>query len=414
MSAKNSIFSKKIIIIFIVGIFLRLAFVLFVPQIEIGQDAAHYCAIARNIAVHHAYLGIDGKPDVYWAPGYPFFIGTIYTLFGVDNSAVRIIQAILSALIVLLVYYICAKVFNIKIGTLAAVIACVHPGLIGYAGLLLPQLLVAFILVFFVFLSFLSLWVKSNVTTASILGLIAGYAVLIRAELLLLFPVMSALFIYGSENKRKSIKHAIIIFLIMISVVSLWSIRNFKVFGKIIPVSIHFGDTFWISTWKEEWLGWQEKEPFISLREGKDPVEASEAYFKAGIDNIKEHPFIYLKMCAKRLYRLWLTGYSNVFDFMKGSIKDYFMNRQYAVFFIKCMMLIFNVFIVITGFLGIRKAYLIFKDHRELILFLASPIIFTVALHFFIYATPRYAIPEVPFMIVFASAFIYYRLFKKC
>jgi len=404
--------NRKIFIIFVAALALRLIYVTLAPQIGITRDADCYRIIAGNIAEYHAYLGIDGKPDVFWPPGYPLFISVIYMFFGIDNlAAVRITQAILSALTVFPVYFICARVFDPKVGIIAAIITCIYPGFIGYSGMVLPQLLIAFLIT-----AFVSLIIRpqSNILSDTALGLIAGYSVLIRPEFVLFYLLVLTVMAFIAGIKHLSVKRVLLIFVIMCSVISVWSARNYALFGKFIPVSIHAGDTFWISTWKEEWLEWQEKEPFISLGKDKDPIEASEAYFRAAIDNIKEHPFIYLKMCTKRLYRLWLTGYSNVFSFMREGIKDYFINKQYAVFFVKLAMLVFNVSIVIIGFLGIAKAYRILKDRRDSILLLASPIIFVVLFHFFIYATPRYAIPEMPFMIIFASAFIYYRIFKKC
>ena len=404
--------NRKILFVFLVALALRLMYVMLIPQIGIARDADVYRIIAGNIAQYHAYLGIDGKPDVFWAPGYPLFISAIYMLFGIDNlSAVRIIQAVLSALMVFPVYFICARVFDQKIGIIAAIITCVYPGFIGYSGMILPQLLIAFLLTVFMWLIIRP---QFNVLSDVVLGLMAGYSALTRPELILFYLLILIIIPFAARPKCLSVKRALLILVVMCSVISIWSVRNYALFGKFIPVSIHSGDTLWISTWKEEWLEWQEKEPYISLGKGKGPIEASEAYFRAGIDNIKDHPFIYLKMCTKRLYRLWLTGHSNAFSFMNGSIKDYFINRQYAVFFIKLTLLLFNVSITIIGFLGIAKVYHILKDRRDLILLLVSPIIFAVVFHFFIYATPRYAIPEMSFMIVFASAFINYRLFKKC
>jgi len=404
MSATNKTIPKKIAIIFMIGLCLRLFYVLFFPQIEIGQDSIHYYTIAHNVAERHTYSDINGKPDVYWAPGYPLFLSAIYMLFGANDSTVRIIQAILSALIVLFVYYICVKVFNERIAVIAAAISCIHPGLIGYSGIFLPQLLSAFLLVFFIFLL---VEVKMNMIAMPILGLIAGYAVLARAELLLFFPCLLALSVYWPERKRGGFKLALVFLIIMILVVSIWSVRNFRVFGRVIPVSVHLGDTLWISSWKEEWLEWQHKEPSLSLRKGKDAVEVSRAYFKAGIENIKEHPFIYGKMCVKRSCRLWVTGYSNSFRFMQKSFKAYFMDGQYTILFAKIIMLLFNMSIVIVGFLGIPTAFSIFSKKKKYIWYLVLPILFLMAVHFFIYATPRYAISAMPFVIIFASVAIH-------
>jgi len=396
MFAENKITFKKIFIIFIIGLILRLSYVVFVPQIDIKiGDSDSYSTIGRNIVTHGKYTTDDIMPDIYWAPGYPFFISFIYKLFGINNMGIRIVQAVLSSLVIIFIYFICARVFNKRIGMLSSLIVSIYPGFIGYSGLLLPQILALFLLTLFILLI-----VKFDlkIYIDFILGLIAGYLCLVRSEFVLFMPI---LFLIIAKNSKK-LKHLIIIFIIMCSMISIWSMRNYKVFGKFVLISVHYGDTLWISTWKEEWLEWQEKEPFISLTKGLDQIDSSAALFKAGINNIKEYPFVYLKMCTKRFYRFWLTGHSNVFYFMMDSLKNYIIKKEYLIALLKIIMLFFNTSIIILGFFGIKSAYKNIKNNN-LLYYLLTPIIFFIILHFFTFATPRYSVPIMPFVIVFAS-----------
>jgi len=370
--------------------------VIFVPQIDVKiGDSDRYSTIGRNIVNHGEYTTDDITPDIYWAPGYPFFISFIYRLFGINNMGIRIAQAVLSSLVIIFIYLICAKIFNKRIGMISSLIVSIYPGFIGYSGLLLPQILALFLLTLFILLI-----VKFNLKICIdfILGLIAGYLCLVRSEFVLFMPI---LFLIIAKNSQK-LKHLIIIFIIMCSVISIWSMRNYKAFGKFVLISVHYGDTLWISTWKEEWLEWQEKEPFISLTKGLDQINSSTVLFKAGINNIKEHPFIYLKMCTKRLYRFWLTGHSNVFYFMTDSLKNYIIKKEYFIALLKIIMLFFNTSIIILGFFGIKLAYRNIKNNN-LLYYLLMPIIFFIIMHFFTFATPRYSVPIMPFVIVFTS-----------
>jgi len=402
MFAENKVTFKKIFIIFIIGLILRLSYVIFVPQIDVKiGDSDRYSTLGRNIVNHGKYM-VDGvKPDIYWAPGYPFFISFIYKLFGINNTGIRIVQAVLSSLVIIFIYLICAKVFNKRIGMISSLIVSIYPGFIGYSGLVLPQILASFLLTLFILLI-----VKFNlkIRIDFILGLIAGYLCLVRSEFVLFMPI---LFLIIAKNGQKP-KHLIIIFIIMCSIISIWSMRNYKAFGKFVLISTHYGDTLWISTWKEEWLEWQEKEPFISLTEGLNQIDSSVVLFKAGINNIKEYPFVYLKMCAKRLYRFWLTGHSNVFYFMADSLKNYIIKKEYFIALLKIVMLFFNMGIIIFGFFGVKLAYRNVKNNN-LLHYLLMPMLFLIILHFFTFATPRYSIPIMPFVIVFASYAMAYK-----
>lgn len=398
--------AKKILFIFIIGLLLRLGYVLLVPQIDVSMgDSSCYASIARRIAAGNGYTNSRGEPDVYWAPGYPFFVSAIYRIFGVGNiTSVRVVQSILSSLVVLIVYLICKKNFNIKIGLVACAITCSYPAFISYSGLLLPQLLAMFLISLFIFLI---VNFRKNIWNSLAIGLIAGYSCLVRAELLMLYSIVFLLMIFINKTKKKQIfKFVIPMFVIMSFIISIWSFRNYRIFNKPVLVSTHYADTMWISTWKEEWLEWQQKEPYISIVKGRNHIEALNALFKAGINNIKEHPFIYLKMCTKRLYRLWLTGHSNAFYFMTDSLFNYLIKKKYFIFFIKLIMLFFNISVILLGFFGIKVAYVKFISSRNIIHYILAPILFFIILHFFTFATPRYAIPIMPFMIIFASCAI--------
>lgn len=401
---KNNSINKKVFYIFIFGLILRLGCVLFLPQIDVNRgDSAKYIALASNITAKHIYSYENDEPDVYFPPGYPFFVSAIYKSFGINNTAVRVVQAVLSALVILFVYYLATEIFNFKVGILSAIITCVYPGFIGYSGLILPQLLVMFLIMLFFFLI---LRFTLNIKLILVLGLIAGYATLTRAELFLFWPILFLIMAVINKSNKKVIKATMVILIIMSFIVSLWTIRNYMVFGKLMPISIHYGDNFWVSTWKEEWLEWQDKEPFISIVKDLKPTEAAEVFFKAGINNIKEHPYIYLVMCTKRLYRFWLTGHSNIFYPMKDSFQSYLHKKDYLIFSIKLIMLFFNVSIILLGFLGIRTAYINFIQKREFIHYMLFSILFFVILHFFTFATPRYSIPIMPFIIIYSSCMI--------
>lgn len=390
-------------LIFLLGLSLRLASVLFVPQIGVNRgDAYRYTLTTANLLSGKGYSFTDGKPDLFLAPGYPFFLALVYKACGMDNyAAVRIAQSILSAFVILLIYSLAKIVFNQKVAILSAFAASVYPGFIGYSGLLLPQVLAVFLIL--VFLVILLARSDNSYWRACLLGLIAGYACLIRPESLLFWLFLCAMLFLAGKERKYSLKFLLIILVFMFLVIAPWTARNYKVSGRPVLISVHYGDVMWYSTWKGEWLEYKTEPPYTTIAQGLGPVDGANAYLKAAILNVKEYPCIYIKMCVKRFFRLWLTGHSNIFYSMSGSMLDYLKGKNYFIFFMKLTMLILNTALVLTGFISAAFAYKKINDKRTAFYVLFYPAAFFSILHFFIFSTPRYAISAMPSIIIFAS-----------
>ena len=73
--------NKKLLVIFIIGLALRLSYVMLVPQISATiADAGNYACVAKNLAIGRGCIGLDGKAEIYWSPGYPFFVSATASL----------------------------------------------------------------------------------------------------------------------------------------------------------------------------------------------------------------------------------------------------------------------------------------------------------------------------------------------
>src|SRR5215470_2365805 len=71
------------------------------------DDGRVYARIANNVLEHHSYSTATEepyRPTLIRVPGYPLFLAGVYKVFGPDNNrAVRIIQAVLGAVMCWLV-----------------------------------------------------------------------------------------------------------------------------------------------------------------------------------------------------------------------------------------------------------------------------------------------------------------------
>lgn len=86
-------------------------------------------------------------PEVLRTPGYPAFVAVIYRVFGEHTLPVAIAQALVFALICLIVYGIARRVTNERVATLAAVMTALFPPLPYYGALVLTEVWTTFMMV---------------------------------------------------------------------------------------------------------------------------------------------------------------------------------------------------------------------------------------------------------------------------
>jgi 4-amino-4-deoxy-L-arabinose transferase-like glycosyltransferase len=104
-------------------------------------DAGTYESLATSIAAGR------GHPEaVFWhPPGYPYFLGLIWSLVGESFLWPRLAQALLGALAVVLTAWIAARVFGPRVGLGAGLAAAGYGMLIYFDGKLLPPTLALFL-----------------------------------------------------------------------------------------------------------------------------------------------------------------------------------------------------------------------------------------------------------------------------
>ena len=93
-------------------------------------DTPTYLGPAQQLLEHGRFDSGSppGQPEFLRTPGYPTFIAAVYRVFGEnDNTAVLLVQVVLSALTVLLAYLLAARMWSKPIGLLAALLVALDP-----------------------------------------------------------------------------------------------------------------------------------------------------------------------------------------------------------------------------------------------------------------------------------------------
>ena len=214
-------------IVFFIGFFLRLAFFLLVQpwddkilhEIVLANDAKGYHKLALSILQSGIF------PSSFRTPGYPFFITTIYYLFGTKPWVVIISQIIIDSGTILLVYFLAKFICDERSAIIASILYAADPVAILYSNKLLSESLFTFIFISSVFILLVFL-VNEKLSSVSLCGILLGIATLIR-PVAIYFPFVSLIIIsaYGKLSWSSRFK-AILIFSLFSEVYTLY--RSFR------------------------------------------------------------------------------------------------------------------------------------------------------------------------------------------
>jgi len=220
-------------ILFFSSLILRVVYVTFynVNRITSGQDVLtlrddqySYWQFADTILRDASWLT---KHISYRPPLYPMFIAFVTFFFGTGRNFVNImlVQSLIGAFSVVLIYCIGRMIFNRQAAILSSVWTAIYPLYLYYCGFILSETLVIFLFLFFTF--FFVRYIQDR-RHASIICSGLAYALLIHTDPRFLFHLpFFPLFLYlGLKDWRKSL-YACLLFSLVLLLCSLpWAVRN--------------------------------------------------------------------------------------------------------------------------------------------------------------------------------------------
>jgi hypothetical protein len=214
---------------------------------------------------------------------------------------------------------------------------------------------------------------------------VLGIFLYFRAELLALIVIISILFVI-----RKQYKKAILVLAIPVIMISPWTIRNYVVFGKLVPVSTSGGYNFFIGH-GDEAAAEDFKEAAGKLTEDSTfEIRKSHLGYKEGMSYIKSHPMAEVKQSIKKVFHLWIAD-----KIGKGYREPLF----------------FAIWIVtITFFISGLGASLKRPEFRYKMLFLLVHLAFSTAFVVVFYNIPRYQV-QMSFIMIPTAAFGFMQFF---
>jgi 4-amino-4-deoxy-L-arabinose transferase-like glycosyltransferase len=234
-----------LVVIVLIALLLRIAVVAADSGYKPINDAFEYDYYGRSIAAGHGYgpSGYlrQGGPAAIRGPGYPYLLGAVYAVSDDSRTTGRLLNCLLGAASVLLVYLIAKRVWGRRTALLAAGFTAVFPPLVLLSrelvseSLFIPLELAAVLCV----LEFRRSGRRMSWALAA--GALCGAAILTRNTGLALLPPIGFGLWGGRGRSLRSSLAATVAVASMLVVLTPWLLRDAAEFGRFIPVTTSGG-----------------------------------------------------------------------------------------------------------------------------------------------------------------------------
>jgi 4-amino-4-deoxy-L-arabinose transferase-like glycosyltransferase len=357
------------------------------------QDQVSYDALARSLLDGRGYsftenwypFTLANTPTAHWSFLYPLYLAGVYAVAGYHPLIARLLQgAVGGALLCFLVYKIGRRVVNEDTGLVAAGLAAVYGYYIYYNAALMTE---TFSIVLVLLTLYLSIELIENPTLIRWVGLgfSLGLAALFRQTVLLFVPFLLVwLFL---ELRTRGIRwwYFAIPVVIMISLVTPWTLRNYLVYREFLLLNSNAGYALFASNNPNLGTDWRNELVVVPVPQelkGQNEAQLDRALTRHAIENILADP--------KRYLWLNLNKTLEYFRFWPSSDSSRISNLN--------RVLSFGLYLPFM-LLGLGFSVLRWRNFIPLYLF----IVIHTGIHLLSWPSPRYRLPVDALLMVFAG-----------
>jgi hypothetical protein len=420
-----------ILVIVMMAVGLRLVSALYqgntVSDLPGVYDQISYDGLARRVidgfgfsfAEGHWPATRAGEPTAHWSYLYTVYLVVVYKLFGIYPMVARIIQALVAGIFqTLLMYRIGTRLFNGKVGLVAAFLSSIYIYFFYYAGALITETfyITSILWVFDVAFRLMDIQnERNNAGTRSWLvwgefGLAIGITVLLRQVFLLFLPALYLwLWLYTHKTEAKTwrrkirwstLKGLFLTTCTLAVLIAPWTIRNYRAFGTFVLLNTNAGFAFY---WGNHPIQGTHFMPLLAgsgssyqdlippdllvLNEGK----LDQVLLQRGIQFVLQDPGRYVLLSISRLeeyFKFWPSKDS-------GLLSNISRVGSFGV------LLPFMLIGLLLSLGKFRRPE--FRDHRANLLIIYIFIFVYALIHLLTWTLIRYRLPIDAFLLIFAS-----------
>lgn len=409
------------------------------------SDAVEYDMIGWNLARGNGFSSLASppfNPTMNREPVYPVFLGILYKIFGHNYIPVYFFQVVIFSLTCILVYLLAREIFTEKVAKYSSVFTALCPTLANYPSYILTETIFIFLLCVLVYV--LTKAIKSQKLAwffAS--GAFLGIAALCKVMVSLFFiPVCLGVFLFKRDWKHlfgKTVMQLAVCGLVFLMVISPWCYRNQRLFGSA-QMSLRGGAALWesalrldesLATMKQrmvfnfsEYLGnrmfpgaverprdfvlMRSKRAYAYrnqlLREGFDLVQIDTIMRKEALEKIRDYPYPFLKTLALMpIEAIQMAGFLYIPTLNESHVIGKFYELRHGKTILSAIRGVFRLLaypVLLFAGLGMIQKKSLWRRY----IFLLFVIAYINFVHVLLACIARYAVPLIPFYLIFASA----------
>jgi 4-amino-4-deoxy-L-arabinose transferase-like glycosyltransferase len=367
-------------------------------------DSESYWQLGQKIAAGQPYEFGPQRYRVFRTPGYPLLLSGLFVVGGQDVSVMagRALSAVLGTITCGLAAALGWRLFNERVGLLAAMAVAIYPEAIAQSTFVLSE--APFTpLMMLQLLAWITAW-KSTCTRGligwSILGGgAAGLATLMRPSWLLFIPFAVVIAVVVFSQRKRQLQIAAVMFIAFCVAMSPWWIYTYSVAGRFVPTSLQVGaslydglsptatgasDMRFVAEFEKQQQELDAAHPPSEKQLFEDRLD--ELMKQASIDWAKTNPQRVLQLAGIKFLRIW-SPLPNAAEFSSNKLRLVLM-----VSYVPAMIL------AAIGFYRCRRL------GWPLVLLLLPAVYFTL-LHMIFVSSIRYRQPAmVPLLVLAAVA----------
>lgn len=389
--------SRVALCVLLVALLLRTLWAIVIPVVPVSDSAA-YDIFAWNIAQGYGYGWEPHQPTAYWPVGTSAIYGLLFWIFGHDYVPVVLFQIATGVAIVAISMAIASRWFGGRIAIVTGWLLACWPLLIQYTTILASEM-------YFILFVLLAFWVAGRRASSKSEWLLKGGAIgialaaagYVRPLALIMAPLMFV----GPLTIRKERGLAFAACIAAIVSMSLcilpWTIRNWQVFDRFVPISTNGGTNLWMGNNPS---GSIEYMPLPKV-DVSNEADLDKHFGKLAKNYILEDPKAFTVRTIRKLISLYDRETIGVSWNEKG-LKHRFGDR--AIPLLKLASTIWWWCMLLLAFVGLLKITI---SRGICSAALLTPLLtwgYFTLVHGVIVAGDRYHVPSIPFIAMFAAA----------
>ncbi len=384
----------------VAAVAVRVAWVAYVnvdPNDGRFDDSIFYHNVGRFLAEGHGYIDPWGRgPTAHWPPAYPAALAVVYKLFWWDLLWAKALNVGFAALTVVLVYVIALRLFDRRVAYVAALVIAFFPGQVYFATLIFSENMFApvFLLVLVLTLVWTVQRPEARWWQLLVLGFLVGLAALVRAEGLVLAPVLVAVWAVTVRPWSRLPAYTALLAMGVALALTPWTVRNAVQLHEFIPIRPNSEGTL------KRALDPDDPRPFQGLDEARSPG--------AGLRYALTHPGEMLVYTRDKLGDFYGHDDEGIFltVFRRNPDPNPNYERPFSIDTERRWRNLADRYYYLAAGAGLAGAALCLLARRRDTVVLIAPVIGWTLMFAFFNPVSRYHFPLVPVAAIFAGVLL--------